>query len=441
MRQMVSIHPPSGFRDFIQHEALRRFKLMRLISEVYQSFGFWPLETPAVEHLDILMGQGGGGDENEKLIFKILKRGAKLEEALQNENKIAEVGLRFDMTLPLSRVVALHRNQIRLPWKVFHLGPVWRAERPQRGRFREFIQCDVDIVGATGVGAELEVIQAVVHAIHKVGARGFELRLNDRRLIQALGEKFGFIGARLDSFAVLLDKKDKMEWDEWMDQVSQLSGSQLPQNLVTILKNGLSLDAAREFHDPAARDLKTLISLLEALNLPLERIVFDATLVRGMAYYTGSVFELRHSSAGYSFGGGGRYDQLIGRWSAQEIPACGFSLGFERLTLLLAENESQQSNSQKLIFIPVFDEKLRGKILSLASSLRTHGKVVVDVFPEQAKVKKQFKFASEMGYRWVLIAGEEEWVNHVFKLKDFSTGEEKEIPESEINEYLRGVWA
>ena len=155
---------------------------------------------------------GGGGEENEKLIFKILKRGEKLVEALPSgdENKIAEFGLRFDLTLPLTRVVALHRSQIKMPWKVFHVGPVWRAERAQKGRFREFIQCDVDVIGAQGVAAEIEVIQAVVEAIHRVGASGFELRINDRRLIQKMGEVFGFVGKDLDSFAIIMDKKDKI---------------------------------------------------------------------------------------------------------------------------------------------------------------------------------------------------------------------------------------
>ncbi len=436
---MASLNAPSGFRDFINHDARRRLKLINLISNVYESFGFMPLETPVVENLDVLLGSGGG-DENEKLIFKILKRGGKLEEALrtQDENQIAEFGLRFDLTLPLSRVVALHRGQIQFPWKVFHIGPVWRAERPQKGRFREFIQCDVDVIGAKGIGAEIEVIQAVVTAVQKVGASGFELRINDRRLIQALGEKFGFSEGKLDQFAVILDKKDKIDSKELIEQLAALAGHEISSDLVAIVNGNLTLDSAMEFHPSAAADLKTIISTLQSLDLPLSQIVFDPSLVRGMGYYTGPVFELRHSSAGYSFGGGGRYDKLVGRFSSQEVPACGFSIGFERLVLLLAENELQSQMDSKTLFIPVFDESLRGALSGLAKELRNTG-VNVDVFPDRAKIKNQFKFASDAGYRWVLIIGESEWSSKVFKLKDFKSGEEIELSEGEMISHLKNL--
>ena len=433
---MISVHPPSGFRDFLNQEAKRRLFLMNQISSVYQSFGFLPLETPVVENLDLLLG-GGGGEENEKLIFKVLKRGDKLAEALPSgdENRIAEFGLRFDLTLPLSRVVALHRGKIQLPWKVFHMGPVWRAERPQKGRYREFIQCDVDIIGAKGIGAEVEVIQAAAYALQSVGASGFELRLNDRRLIQAMAEKFGFTGSKVDQFAVILDKKDKVEIPVLMEQLAQVLGHALPSGVQALLEGQMSLDQAPEFHAQAGHDLQTLVSTLQALKLPLTRIVFDPSLVRGMGYYTGPVFELRHSSAGYSFGGGGRYDRLIGRWSGQEIPACGMSIGFERLVLLLAELEAQAQSDSSVLFFPVFDESLRAPVCSLASELRALG-VCVDVYPDAAKIKNQFKFASEQGYRWVLIAGETEWASRVFKVKDFKTGEEVAVSAEALKDHV-----
>lgn len=429
---MLSVNPPSGFRDFVNDDARRRLKLMSMISNVFQSFGFNPLETPVLENLNILLG-GGGGEENEKLIFKILKRGDKLTEALksQDENQIADFGLRFDMTVPLSRVVALHRGQLQLPWKVFHMGPVWRADRPQKGRFREFIQCDVDIVGAKGVGAEIEVIQAVVSALHCVGASGFELRINDRRLIQAVGAKFGFTGQKLDQFAILLDKKDKVEFQELVSELKELAGAELPKELLAIMEGQLTLDLAAEYCPDAVSDLRAITSTVEELKLPLSRVVFDPSLVRGMGYYTGPVFELRHSSAGYSFGGGGRYDRLIGRLSNQDIPACGFSIGFERLVLLLAEKEQSEKTDLQGVFVPVFDESLRTPVCILAKALREAG-VTVNVFPDRAKLKNQFKFASDAGYRWVLIVGEQEWSSKVFKLKDFKNGTEIEVPESEL---------
>jgi histidyl-tRNA synthetase len=437
---MISVRSPSGFRDFINEDARRRLKLMGIISDVYQSFGFRPLETPALENLELLTG-GGGGEENEKLIFKVLKRGDKLQSLLdqgeKNENHLAEFGLRFDLTLPLSRVVALHRGEIQLPWKVFHMGPVWRAERSQKGRFREFIQCDVDVIGAKGIGAEIEVIQAVVQALHQVGAPAFELRLNDRRLIQAMGEKFGFKDEALNQFAILLDKKDKMDLSEIHSQLRELSGQDLSQELIGMIDGKLGLESVSDFHPEAARDLKTLISTVQELQLPLSQVVFDPSLVRGMGYYTGPVFELRHSSAGYSFGGGGRYDRLIGRWSSQEVPACGFSIGFERLVLLLAEADAKSEASSNTLFMPVFDESLRGKTLKLAMTLRKSG-LEVDVYPDQAKIKHQFKFAAESGYRWVVIGGEAEWSSKVFKLKDFKNGSEVDVPEELLPSHLKG---
>lgn len=441
---MVSIKAPSGFRDFLQDDARRRLQLMNTISSVYQAYGFSPLETPALENLGLLLGKGGGGEENEKLIFKVMKRGKQFEDAVHAsaggltpaaslESQFSDLGLRFDLTLPLSRVVANHRGQIRLPWKVFHMGPVWRAERPQAGRFREFVQCDVDIIGAKGIGAEIEVIQAAVEAVHRVGASGFELRINDRRLIQAMGEKAGFAGDKLEKFAVLLDKKDKMELSELLDHLQLLAGEPLSGEARAIVTGNLDLDSAYQFHPEAAQDLKSIISILTELKLPLTGIIFDPSLVRGMGYYTGPVFELRHQSAGYSFGGGGRYDRLIGRFANEQIPACGFSIGFERLVLLLAEIEHQSDLNSKTVFIPVFDEALRGKIALLARDLRRGG-LTVDVFPDQAKIKNQFKFASDQSYRWVLIAGPDEWTSQIFKLKDFQTGAEISVVSSDTSD-------
>ena len=459
---MASNHPPSGFRDFINDDARYRLKLMKIISDVYQSFGFTPLETPALENLDLLQGRGGG-EENEKLIFKVMKRGEKLTDALAQksaapttvgdsapaampirpdniENSLADLGLRFDLTLPLSRVIAARRGELHFPWKVFHIGPVWRAERPQKGRFREFLQCDVDIVGAKSNAAEIEVIQAVVTAIEKVGATGFELRLNDRRLVEALGEKFGWVGPKLTQFAILLDKRDKVSESEFLEQYKKLSESdEVPAEFLAMIHGKLSLQDFSSLHAAAAHELETMMATLKELDLPLEQILFDPSLVRGMGYYTGPVFELRHSSAGYSFGGGGRYDQLVGRLTGQSIPACGFSIGFERLVLLLAEKEQNANQDLPVLFVPVFDEKLRGRVLKVAQQVRTAApkNLRVDVYPDQAKVKNQFKFAADAKYRWLLIIGEEEWNQQVFKLKDFQSGVETSVPAEELNGWVK----
>jgi histidyl-tRNA synthetase len=427
----VSTHPPSGFRDFIKDEARRRFELMEKISFVYRSFGFEAIETPAFENLDVLLGSGGG-DENEKLIFKVLKRGDKLKDALASspsEDSIADFGLRFDLTVPLSRLVAQHRGEIHLPWKVFHIGPVWRAERSQKGRFREFVQCDVDIVGAKTFAAELEVIQAVVSAISSVGGEGFELRINDRRLLQAFADKHAMSDAEFHQFAIILDKKDKVDPSTLRDEARELLGSKFNSQVEALLRGDLGLDSFESIHSIASAELQRMVRTLKEVELPVSAIQFDSSLVRGIGYYTGPVFELRHASAGYSFGGGGRYDRLIGRFMKESLPACGFSIGFERLALLLKEQEKLKSSST--VFIPVFHESLRVEVLRIATELRQNG-IAVDVYADEAKLKTQFKYASDMNRRWVVICGEDELAQKRLKLKDFESGQEEDIARQDL---------
>lgn len=435
---MVETRPPSGFRDFLNQDALIRSDLMERISRVYRSFGFQPLETPALENLDVLLGSGGG-EENEKLVFKVMKRGEKLQSAIgsnPSEDQLADFGLRFDLTVPLSRCAAEYRGQIHLPWKVFHIGPVWRAERAQKGRFREFIQCDVDIVGAKTIGAELEVIQAVVAAIHSLGAGGFELRLNDRRLLQGLGNQLGLSESEFQTFAVLLDKKDKLEPNELIAEMKSALGSKYSQVIESVIKEEISLEDFGQYAAEATADLKILMETLRSQNLPLQSIVFDPSLVRGLGYYTGAVFELRHSSAGYSFGGGGRYDKLIGRFSKEALPACGFSIGFERLFLMIREQQQAQSAFRSGVFIPVFSEVLRSDVLKVAALLRAEG-ITADVYPDAAKLAKQFKYASDQNYLWALILGEDELKSGNFKLKDLSKGIEESVKKSDLVNRLK----
>lgn len=436
MGSKISTHPPSGFRDFFREEASRRERLIQLISEVYRAHGFTPLETPALENLEIL--QGSGGEENEKLMFKVMKRGEKLAAALksEDENQIADFGMRFDMTVPLSRVVAHYRGQIQLPWKVYHLGPVWRAERPQKGRFREFVQCDVDIVGAKSIAAELDVLQAVVSAIHSIGATGgFELRVNDRRLIQGLAHHAGLKDEKVNEMAILMDKKDKIAPSDLKAEIAELCGT-MPRMIERVLENDFQLADAESLHSEAGHDLKNFIRDLNALQLPLSSVVFDPSLARGLGYYTGLVFELRHSSAGYALGGGGRYDQLIGRFAGQPIPACGFSIGFERLLLLLAESESQTETANSRLFVPVLSEDKRVHVMKICERLRAGG-LSVDLYPDQRPLKSQMKFASDLGYQWVLILGEEELQTGKWKLKNFQTSEESLIEEQTLIAQLK----
>ncbi len=435
----ISTKPPSGFRDFFGADARRRASLVHQISQIYGSFGFDPLETSAVENIQTLIGSGGG--ENEKLIFKILKRGDKLKDAFNgelSENALSDLGLRFDLTVPLARVVAEYQSQIKLPWKVFHIAPVWRAERAQKGRFREFYQCDVDIIGSASIAAEVEVIEAVVAAASKLAGPDFELRINDRRLIRAMAESYGFLGSKADAFAIILDKKDKVDFEELKKEWSELLGSQVSSEVNQLQSNAQSLDAFKHIHLEAVDTLTRIIQMLQSLKLPVKSISFDPSLARGLGYYTGPVFELRHHSAGYSLGGGGRYDQLIGRFLKRSVPAVGFSIGFERLLLLMAQREESELIGRRDIFIPVLDENLRSRVLGMAQELRKNG-YVVSVYPAEAKFKNQLKFASESGYRWVLILGENEFSSAVATVKDFQNGSEEKVDFSNLSRFFSKI--
>lgn len=444
MSQRVSTNPPTGFRDFFGDEALERQKILEKIAHTYEGFGFSPLETPALERLEILQGSGGG--ENEKLIFKVMKRGEKLAESLRDaktEEDIADFGMRFDMTVPLSRVVSEYKGEISFPFKAYHLGPVWRAERAQKGRFREFIQADADIIGSAHWSADAEVIQAGVMAVAATGASGFELRINHRALLRSLLRAEGVADERANDFLIVLDKKDKLPLPDLKTELESLTQKSLSSQFMKLLEGRLELESIQlPEGECVAQELSRLIKHLEGLNLPLQAIRFDPSLARGLGYYTGSIFELRHPEAGYSFGGGGRYDELIGRFSKESLPAVGFSIGFDRLALLLS-GEAQKSGPKKrwkerALFVPVFSEETRAAVSALAQSLRVQG-WLVDLYPDDGKLKTQFKFADQRAYRWCLIAGEDEIKQNQFKIKDMKLNTEESLGEEALRKKLAEI--
>jgi len=433
----ISTQAPTGFRDFFGDEAMLRHETIEKIRRVYESFGFTHLETPALERLEILQGSGGG--ENEKLIFKVLKRGDKLREELakiaesndaarDSEAAIAEYGLRFDLTVPLSRIVSEYRGEILFPFKACHIGPVWRAERAQKGRFREFIQADADIVGSKSWGADVEVIQAGVSAVYATGASGFILKINHRAWLRAALLKEGVSEARHLDFLIALDKKDKLDVGHVRKELEGISGKSLSLAMEKILAGDLTLREAETLDEASGHELSQVIQTLSQLGLPLEDIVFDPSLARGLGYYTGCIFELRHATEGFSFGGGGRYDQLIGRFSKESLPAVGFSIGFDRLMLLLSAQKKDGILKNNSLFMPLFNQELLPAVLKIAKRLREQS-IQVDVFPEAAKLKNQFKFADARHYRWALIVGEDELKSGLLKLKDMRSGAEETLDE------------
>ena len=340
--------PVNGMRDILPAEMEIRDYVIGLVKETYKAFGFTPMETPCVESIENLSGKQGG--ENEKLVFKIMKRGEKLQiENAKTENDLADSGLRYDLTVPLSRYYANHQAELPKPVKALQIGPVFRADRPQKGRFRQFYQCDIDVLGDATNLCETELILATTTLLSKLGFKGFEIRINDRRILRAMAAYAGFPEDRVDESFIILDKMDKIGLSGIREE---LLGSGYTADAVDRYlqlfdacegKTGTdALAAAAEVLGeflPAgiAENLAEIFRIVNAAKECDFELVFDPTLVRGMGYYTGPIFEIAVPEFGSSVGGGGRYDEMVGKFLGQNVPACGFSIGFERIISILVD--------------------------------------------------------------------------------------------------------
>jgi histidyl-tRNA synthetase len=317
------INPPRGMRDFLPAEKAKRESVLGVIKGVYSSFGFQEVETPALENLDRLTsGQGG---DNEKLAYRVMKRGAELETALTTPSDVdglADLGLRFDLTVPLTRFYATNRASLPTVFKAIQIGPVWRAERPQKGRYRQFVQCDIDIIGDDSVLAEIELLTASLATLDALGLTGAVIRVNHRELLLSLLDSFGVKEADRSSALITLDKLDKIEISGVVAELSERLGESVAA------KAKAWLEAA----DATVPDV--LAPLFSAVSVG--RLRFDPTLVRGMGYYTGSIFEIEMPGSGSAIGGGGRYDGMVGKWLGTDVPAVGISIGFERVVELVS---------------------------------------------------------------------------------------------------------
>src|SRR5262245_53595858 len=364
----LNTEPPGGMRDVLPDEAELRDATAATILDVYRRYGFRRIETPALEHIELLTrGEGG---ENEKLIYKVLKRGAKLDLAgAAGEMDLVDLGLRFDLTVPLVRYYANNHAQLPSPLKAVQTGPVWRAERQQRGRYRQFTQCDIDILGMQSYVAEVELILATTDALTALGLRKLTVRINDRRLLTALAHRCGFEPSRADSVFIALDKLDKADWAGVEKELVQAGH---PASAIAQLGK---LVARFRPHDGATpgdvgalgKDLETPeaeegVHALEMITRTLRAeaagswgMLFDPTLVRGMSYYTGPIFEIKSDDFPSSIAGGGRYDKLIGKLLGKDVPATGFSIGFERVVSLLMDRHALQRRGQKRIAL-LFEE-------------------------------------------------------------------------------------
>ena len=354
--------PVTGMKDVMPAEMEIRDYLIGLIKDTYKTFGFQSMETPCVEHIENLCSKQGG--DNEKLIFKILKRGEKLKLAeAKEEADLVDGGLRYDLTLPLSRYYANHSNELPAPFKALQMGSVWRADRPQRGRYRQFMQCDIDILGEPSNLAEIELILATTSLLGKLDFNNFTIRINDRRFLKAMAAYSGFEEKDYDSVFITLDKMDKIGLEGVAAEMkengyAEESVEKYLQLFKEITGDVEGVRACKEklqgfLPEDAADSLEMIITSVESAKEADFRMLFDPTLVRGMSYYTGPIFEISMDEFGGSVGGGGRYDEMIGKFTGNNTSACGFSIGFERIVMLLLERnyEIPTKNGKKAYLI------------------------------------------------------------------------------------------
>ena len=398
----LSKKPVTGMKDILPKEMAIRDYVSGVIKETYRQFGFTPIETPGVENIENLSSKQGG--ENEKLIFKILKRGEKLNlETAREEKDLVDGGLRYDLTVPLVRFYSNHSNELPSPFKALQMGNVWRAERPQRGRYRQFMQCDIDIFGEPSNLAEIELILATTLTLGKLGFKNFQVRINDRRILKAMAAYSGFCEDAYDNVFIILDKMDKIGPEGVLEELIHNGfGSENAEKYMTLFRemeeaaDGLTYLAEKlgDFLEEEVREnLREIMESVEATKGSFFELVFDPTLVRGMSYYTGPIFEVAMPEFGGSCGGGGRYDKMVGRFTGKDVPACGFSIGFERIILLLMENgfkvPFQSEKTAYLVEKGLPAEEL-GKVIARAQEERAKGGQVLVV-----RMNKNKKFQKE----------------------------------------------
>ena len=394
--------PVTGMKDVMPAEMEIRDYLIGLIKDTYKTFGFQSMETPCVEHIENLCSKQGG--DNEKLIFKILKRGEKLKiDEAKEENDLVDGGLRYDLTVPLARYYSNHANELPSPFKALQIGSVWRADRPQKGRFRQFVQCDIDILGEASNLAEIELILATTAMLGKLDFKNFTVCINDRNILKSMAAYSGFKEEDYDEVFIVLDKMDKIGPEGVEAELIEMGYTRESVKTYLSLFDEVASDVSGVRYlkeklgdylsDETADGLELIMSSVEAAKECDFKLQFTPTLVRGQSYYTGTIFEVTMDDFGGSVAGGGRYDKMIGKFTGQDTPACGFSNGFERIVMLLLENGYKvPGGRQKKAYL--LEKKLPKeamlKVLALAKADREAGRQVLIV-----NMKKNKKFQKE----------------------------------------------
>lgn len=397
----LSKKPVTGMKDILPAEMQIRDYVINVIKDTYSKFGFTSIETPCMENITNLSSKQGG--ENEKLIFKVLKRGEKLNlETAETEADLVDNGLRYDLTVPLVRFYSNHENDLPSPFKALQMGNVWRADRPQRGRYRQFMQCDIDILGEASNLAEIELILATTTTLGKLGFKNFQIRINERRILKAMAAYSGFPEESYDTVFIILDKMDKIGLDGVAKELEEsgfdkasvekylelFRGIEAAENGVVYLAEKLTGFLDKEVEE----SLSEIIESVQSTKSADFEMVFDPTLVRGMSYYTGTIFEIAMPEFGGSCGGGGRYDKMVGKFTGKDVPACGFSIGFERIVLLLLERGFQiPAEGKKIAYLlekGIEGEELCNVIAEAQESRKNGNKILIVRMNKNKKFQK-----------------------------------------------------
>ena len=449
--------PARGMRDFLPEDVRKREYVIGVVKEVYERYGFEPLETPAVENIETLMGKYG--EEGNQLIYKILKRG------VHESTGAADLALRYDLTVPLARVVAEYRDKLPKFFKRYQIQPVWRADRPARGRYREFYQCDVDVLGSRSMIVEAEICAAASEVLKKLGFHDFCVRINHRKALTGI---LGVAGVALDkheSALIALDKLDKIGREGVAKEFAARGiEATAGYSLLNFFSALTELDHAAEIADQTQQalnkailgrivefvgdnelgaqgvdELQSIVKFAESTGIG-NKLKIDPSLARGLSYYTGAIMEINVKDLAGSLGGGGRYDNLVGMFSGQDLPACGFSLGLERILVVMSERgmfPPQLVSTPADVLVAIWNEQTMAESLALAQKLRAQG-VRVDLYPEADKLGKQFKYASARGIPFVAVLGDDERAQGKVGLKEMTTGEQRAVDQNEIVTLVRG---
>jgi histidyl-tRNA synthetase len=451
---MATTQPARGMRDFLPDDVRRRDYVIGVVSGIYAQYGFEPLQTPSVENLETLLGKYG--EEGDRLIFKILKRGE------DGQTGAADLALRYDLTVPLARVVAEYRAKLPKFFKRYQIQPVWRADRPQRGRFREFYQCDVDAVGSTSMIVEAEILAAASDVLLRLGFHDFAIKLNHRQVLRGVLDAAGVPAPGHDAALIALDKLDKIGRDGVKGEFATRGlGEGAAERLLGLFDrlaavtatpgapaNAAGLDELAAFigaHEGGARGVGELreILALSASTSAGPHLRLDASLARGLSYYTGAIMEIAVADLAGSLGGGGRYDNLVGMFSGDQVPACGFSLGLERILVVMGERgmfPPAVIATPADVLLTLWNADGRGDALALARELRAAG-LRVEVYPEADKLGKQFKYASARAIPFVVVQGDDERARGEVAVKALGPGTQTAVARAAAGAWIRAALA